>query len=216
MNNLALTLRYQGRWVEAEKLQKKVLETSKVILGEDHPGTLTAMGNLALTLRDQGRWVQAEKLQRNVLETCKTFLGEDHPGPPVLSYRLSNMHYGCCYSPLTPQPRPNLPRRPVLHHCGLNSNPLQQRSQPQILHHNIPHRFLQLHASLHAYLAVRPGQASATETRKALLSEDHSDTLTTMNNLTLTLQNHGTWDEAENLQKTVLETLEILLSEDQS
>ncbi|CCX34656.1 Similar to Kinesin light chain; acc. no. P46824 [Pyronema omphalodes CBS 100304] len=80
MNNLALMLWNQGRWVEAEKLQKKVLETSKVILGEDHPDTLTVMNNLALTLRDQGRGDEAEKLQKKVLETSKVILGEDHPG----------------------------------------------------------------------------------------------------------------------------------------
>ncbi|KAI5785373.1 hypothetical protein FPQ18DRAFT_244661, partial [Pyronema domesticum] len=43
MNNLALTLQHQGRWDEAEKLQKKVVESSKVFLGEDHPDTLTTM-----------------------------------------------------------------------------------------------------------------------------------------------------------------------------
>ena len=53
----------QGRWDEAAVLQERVLEARKTVLGERHPGTLTAMGNLASTYRNQGRSDEAMVLQ---------------------------------------------------------------------------------------------------------------------------------------------------------
>ena len=49
------------------------METSKTVLGPDHPDTLSSMANLASTYRNQGRLTEAEKL------TSKTVLGPEHP-----------------------------------------------------------------------------------------------------------------------------------------
>jgi Tetratricopeptide repeat len=43
------SIRNQGRWGEAEKLEVEVMETSKTKLGADHPSTLTNKSNLAFT-----------------------------------------------------------------------------------------------------------------------------------------------------------------------
>jgi dihydrodipicolinate synthase/N-acetylneuraminate lyase len=69
----------KGSWDEAKQLQKKVLETRKVLLSEDHLDTLAAIHCLAPTLLYQGRWDKAKKLQKKVLETFKALLGEEHP-----------------------------------------------------------------------------------------------------------------------------------------
>ncbi len=69
----------QGRWKEAEELEVKVMETTKRILGEEHPDTLTSMANLASTCRNQGRWKETEELNVAVMETTKRMLGEEHP-----------------------------------------------------------------------------------------------------------------------------------------
>ena len=53
MNNLAETLRAQGDLAGARSLEEQVLDVSRRIFGEEHPGTLTSMSNLAETLRDQ-------------------------------------------------------------------------------------------------------------------------------------------------------------------
>jgi hypothetical protein len=55
MNNLALTFGNQGRWNEAEKLHVVVMETTKRVLGDEHPDTLSSIANLASTFRNQGR-----------------------------------------------------------------------------------------------------------------------------------------------------------------
>jgi Tetratricopeptide repeat len=47
MANLASTYRNQGRWKEAEDLQKQELEICLRVLGEEHPDTLISIENLA-------------------------------------------------------------------------------------------------------------------------------------------------------------------------
>ncbi|KAJ7698196.1 hypothetical protein B0H14DRAFT_2417958, partial [Mycena olivaceomarginata] len=49
------------------------------LLGEEHPGTLIAMGNLALSYSALGRSKEAAELETVVLEKRKLLLGEEHP-----------------------------------------------------------------------------------------------------------------------------------------
>jgi len=58
-----------GRWKEAEDLFVQVMETTKRVLGEEHPDSLTSIANLVSTYRNQGWWKQAEELQVRVVET---------------------------------------------------------------------------------------------------------------------------------------------------
>jgi len=60
-------------------LRVLVMETTKRVLGEEHPDALTSMANLASTYWNQGRWKEAEELGVLVMETTKRVLGEEHP-----------------------------------------------------------------------------------------------------------------------------------------
>ncbi|TFK32829.1 hypothetical protein BDQ12DRAFT_616371 [Crucibulum laeve] len=55
MGNLALTLKSQGKWTKAEKIQVEVMEKRQLLLGPAHPDTLTSMANLAGTYQNQGK-----------------------------------------------------------------------------------------------------------------------------------------------------------------
>jgi len=55
------------------------METSKRLLGQEHPDTLTSIGNLASTFWNQGRWKEAEDLEVQVIETSKRVLGQENP-----------------------------------------------------------------------------------------------------------------------------------------
>jgi len=57
----------------------KPLETTKRVLGQEHPDTLTTMNNLAFTYNSQGRWKEAEELQVQVIATRKLVQGKEHP-----------------------------------------------------------------------------------------------------------------------------------------
>jgi tetratricopeptide (TPR) repeat protein len=78
-NNLASSLSNQGKYVEAERIQREVHEVEKRVLGAEHPSTLTSAGNLAASLSDQGKYADAEGIEREVLGTRKRVLGAEHP-----------------------------------------------------------------------------------------------------------------------------------------
>ncbi len=65
-----------------------MLETSRRLLGPEHPTTLASMNNLAETLRAQGDLVGARKLQEQVLETRRRLLGPEHPATSVAAWNL--------------------------------------------------------------------------------------------------------------------------------
>jgi hypothetical protein len=71
---------------EAAKMHEKVLAKGKVILGDDHPNTLTSMHSLAEMYRQQGKMTGAAKIHEEVLAKRKMILGDDHPDT------LTSMH----------------------------------------------------------------------------------------------------------------------------
>jgi hypothetical protein len=76
MRNLAMAYLYQDQWNKAEELLAPVLETSKRVLGKEHPDTLGCMAHLVSTYCCQERWNEANELGVYVLETRKRVLGQ--------------------------------------------------------------------------------------------------------------------------------------------
>jgi hypothetical protein len=62
INNLAVDLSQQGRYEEAEALDRQALAGRQRVLGAEHPDTLMSLNNLAGDLRRQGRYEEAEAL----------------------------------------------------------------------------------------------------------------------------------------------------------
>jgi hypothetical protein len=52
-----------GRYNKAEPLFTEETKRRKMVLGQEHPDTLTSIGNLASTYLNQGRWKEAEDLE---------------------------------------------------------------------------------------------------------------------------------------------------------
>ena len=78
-NNLASTLRAQGKYAEAEAMHRRALAIKLKALGEDHPSTATSYNNLAETLGAQGKYAEAEAMHRRALAIRLKALGA---GPP--------------------------------------------------------------------------------------------------------------------------------------
>ena len=78
-SDLGNLLTSQGKYEEAEILQRQALEGRQQTLGPDHPDTLISLGNLAGCLNDQGKYEEAEALHRQALEVEQQALGSDHP-----------------------------------------------------------------------------------------------------------------------------------------
>ena len=70
---------YQGRYIEAEPLQKQALEIFEKALGPGHPDVATALDNLAELYRIQANFDEAEKLFKQSLDIKEKKLGSNHP-----------------------------------------------------------------------------------------------------------------------------------------
>lgn len=79
MNNLGNVLLDEGRYPEAEKLQRETLDGRRRILGPEHLDTLRSMNNLAAVLSAEGRYADAEKLHRETFDVQRRVLGSEHP-----------------------------------------------------------------------------------------------------------------------------------------
>src|SRR5208282_612877 len=79
MNSLAVTLRKEGHFAEAEKLQRQTLEIERRVLGPEAPNTLSDTIPLATTIRQESRYSEAEKLEQPTVATMRRVLGPEHP-----------------------------------------------------------------------------------------------------------------------------------------
>jgi tetratricopeptide (TPR) repeat protein len=79
MSNLAGVLRRQGKYKEAEEMNRQMLELSEKVLGEDHPATLTSTYCLAYLLQNEKRYGSSLVLYERALLGYQKQLGLDHP-----------------------------------------------------------------------------------------------------------------------------------------
>ncbi|KAI6777751.1 uncharacterized protein J7T54_003808 [Emericellopsis cladophorae] len=84
---------FQGHWDIAEKYLDEAVDTRQLVLGEEHPDTLSSMTNLASTYSSQGRWTEAESLQVQVMETRQRVLGEEHPDALISKANLASTYW---------------------------------------------------------------------------------------------------------------------------
>ncbi|KAI1846943.1 hypothetical protein JX265_014012 [Neoarthrinium moseri] len=89
---LAGVLRFQGKYEEAEVMNRRALDGREKALGADHPSTLTSVGNLALVLGDQGKYEEAEVMNRRALDGSEKALGADHPDTLTSIYNLAYLY----------------------------------------------------------------------------------------------------------------------------
>ena len=57
-----MTLRFQGKYAEAEAMHRRTLAIRLKALGEGHPDTAPSYNNLALALQSQGKYAEAEAM----------------------------------------------------------------------------------------------------------------------------------------------------------
>jgi tetratricopeptide (TPR) repeat protein len=93
MGNLAVNWTFQGRFKEAEKFQVQVLESSKEVLGKEHPEAIRAMINLADSWYRQKNYAKAKEMQIEVLEMCLRILTETHPETRLARRTLANTYF---------------------------------------------------------------------------------------------------------------------------
>jgi ankyrin repeat protein/nucleoside phosphorylase len=75
--------RDRGMYEEAEVMNRRALEASERVLGNEHPDTLASVGSLASVLRDQGKYEEAEAMNRRALEAREKVLGNEPISPDL-------------------------------------------------------------------------------------------------------------------------------------
>jgi tetratricopeptide (TPR) repeat protein len=190
---LAYALRNDGKWNEAEILEREVLAKRQRVLGLEHPDTIDASASLASTLLHQGKWKEAEVLHREVLARSQRVLGPEHPDTIHASADLAS----------------------TLQHQGkwseaevLERDVLAMRQRILGLEHPYTIR-----ASNNLACSLREqGKWSEAEVmgrevlsmRQRILGPEHPHTILASGNLACILRDQGKWSEAEVLQREAL------------
>ncbi|KAF5542280.1 hypothetical protein FNAPI_10038 [Fusarium napiforme] len=78
LHRVASFLYYQGRYREAEIMQREGVGIRKELLGDDHLETLVLVSDHAVSLADLDRYEESERLMRGVVETWKRLEGDEH------------------------------------------------------------------------------------------------------------------------------------------
>jgi tetratricopeptide (TPR) repeat protein len=79
----------QGKYSDAEKLFRSVIEARARALGPEHPDTLDSRHRLIYALSRQSKYAEAEAEARQVLRLREKVLGPDNPDTAVSRYNLA-------------------------------------------------------------------------------------------------------------------------------
>jgi tetratricopeptide (TPR) repeat protein len=194
INNLALVLQAQGKYEEAEKLNRRALEGREKELGVHHLNTLTSINNLASVLQDQGKYEEAEKLNRRALEGYEKELGVHHLNTLT---SVSNLAVVLRYQGKYEEAE-KLNRRALE---GMEKE-LGVRHPNTLMSVNNLALLLQYQGK---YKEAEKLNRRALEGREKELGVYHLNTLTSINNLASVLQDQRKYEEAEKLNRRALE-----------
>jgi tetratricopeptide (TPR) repeat protein len=79
LGSMATLLNEQGKYIEAEKLNREALELNRRAHGNDHKDTLVSIGNIGTVLKAQGKYAEAEPFMREAVDGRRRVLGGEHP-----------------------------------------------------------------------------------------------------------------------------------------
>jgi len=198
----ALTWNDEGRYVEAQHLLSKIVETKTKLLGEENPKTITSMTDLALCMFEQGLRYDAEELCSKAMKLGKQFLPLDDPVTLTSMHRLALIwRLQGRYDDAT----------------GLNETVLEARKKVLPLHDP---NILSTMFNLASAYAAQKRFDEAAKLQEEVLAENlkvygkgHVRTLTSMGNVARTLFDQGRPEAAENLEELVLEGMKSAVGE---
>ncbi|KAF3026493.1 hypothetical protein E8E14_013304 [Neopestalotiopsis sp. 37M] len=189
-----------GRYAEAEKLCREVLELSKSVLGAEHPRTLDSMDNLGLMLDNQGRYEEAEEMHRQTLELKRSVLGAEHLDTLSSINNLANVLYS--------QGKYGQAEKMYRQALELTKSVLGAE-HPRIL--NSTNNLALVLDSQGRYEEAEEMHRQELALTKSVLGAEHPRTLDSTNNLALVLYNQGKYEEAESMHRQTLKLKKLVL-----
>jgi len=193
----------RGAYGLAETLYRRVLGTTRRILGEEARDTLISMNNLAATLLDQGDLAGARKIQEEELEITRRILGSEHPDT------LASMNNFA----VTLKAQGELGRAREIQEEVLETRRRVLGSE----HRDTLISMNNLATTLHAHDDLdraREIQEDVIEISRRVLGEEHPNTLASMSNLAETLRAQGDLDGAQKIQEEVLGIMRLVLGKE--
>jgi tetratricopeptide (TPR) repeat protein len=200
---LGYFLNVDGKFEDAEQLQRSAIDIYRYLFGSENARTLKAMSNIGETYLALGQMKDAETLQNEVLETRRRILGDEHPDTLTSMNNLA-----LTYDTLG---------------RTQDAEALQERvleAQRRILGDEHPDTLRSMNNLALTYDTLgRTKDAEALqgrvlEAQQRILGEEHPDTLRSMSNLAVTYGNLGRTNEAAVLQEKVLESYQRILGEE--
>jgi tetratricopeptide (TPR) repeat protein len=89
MNSLAVILRKERKYGEAESTFREILPLSARVFGPEHPNTLNFKGNLAFAVARQERYQEAEQLYEEIRAIQQRVLGPENIDTARSTYNLA-------------------------------------------------------------------------------------------------------------------------------
>ncbi len=193
LNQAAVFLSEQARYVEAEPLYKRALGTRERVLGAKHPSTALSLNNLAFLYYSQGRYEEAESLYKRALGIRERALGSEHSDTAVSLNTLALLYY----SQGRYAEAESLYKRSLgIRECALG----EEHPSTAVALNNLA----LLYDSQGRYAEAKPLYERALGIRERALGAEHPDTANSFNNLALLYYSQGRCAEAEPLLERAL------------
>lgn len=200
LNNLAMNYQSLGRLSEAQELFRRVVDESKLQLGEEHAETLKSIGNLATNYTTLGDWTQAEEMLLKAIEVSKRINGPEHPETLLYMNNLSVTYNS---------------QRKLDQAEAMAKQTLELRTK--VLGRDHPDTLLTINNLALSYInQERIGEAETLfqeviRVSTKLQGKDHPDTLIARSNLASIYLAKSDWKKAEEQFAQVLETRKSFL-----
>ena len=203
LSNAAWYAAEQGRYNEAEQMDRRALDGREKVLGNEHPDTLISVSNLALVLQHQGKYDEAEQVNRRALDGREKVLGKEHPDTLT---SVSNLV-------LVLRDQGKYDEAEQINRRALDGREkVLGKEHPDTLTSVSNLASVLQHQG--KYDEAEQVNRRALDGREKVLGKEHPDTLTSVSNLASVLQHQGKYDEAEQINRRALDSSEKVLGKE--
>ena len=199
LENVARVLSSQGRYAEAEVLQRQALERSINVNGYYHPYTFIGRGELAGTVRDQERFAEAETMYEQLLEDRRKTLGQRHHDTLITLNNMATV-------------KARLGKRQESEKLYREAWEIESETLGE--HHpstiNTLHNLACCSSDRGDHQEAENGFRRCLESQNATIGPSHSITMRTRHNLSATLRELQKLEEAEWLARQTLDLCDTM------
>ena len=202
LNDQVIAYTNLGEYQKVLEINLKVVELSKIVLGEKNPAYITSLANLAKSYSDFGEYQKALVIKMKVVELRKKVLGEKHP-----DYLASLANLAVAYSKLGEYQKSLEIKLKVVE---LGKVVWGEKSKQYLASLN---NLALNYSNLGEYRKALGIELKVVELGKDVWGEKNPDYLSSLNNLALDYLDLGENRKALEINQKVIELFKEVLSE---